>query len=98
MWTGSWESMRKYHPNMMIICLAFLLPSTVQGTAMLIGASLARIWTSKSPSSFDMFGHTVAAGLMAGEGIGGVVNAALTLLGVDIDRIGTNVLCPGQKC
>lgn len=83
---------------MMIISLAFLLPSTVYGTAMLIGASLAFAWHSKSPRSFGMFGAAVAAGLMAGEGIGGVLNAVLTIIGIDFDKIGTNLLCPAGKC
>ncbi|KAI2640328.1 OPT superfamily oligopeptide transporter [Hypomontagnella submonticulosa] len=98
LWIGDWEWVRKYHPNMMIISLAFLLPSTVYGTAMLIGASLAFAWHSKSPRSFGMFGAAVAAGLMAGEGIGGVLNAVLTIIGIDFDKIGTNLLCPAGKC
>ena len=83
---------------MMIISLAFLLPSTVYGTAMLIGASLAWVWNMKSPQTCATFGYAVAAGFMAGEGIGGVINAALTAMGVDFDKIGTNLLCPGGKC
>lgn len=82
---------------MMIISLAFLVPSTA-GTAMLIGASIARVWQIKSPRVFAMFGTAVAAGFMAGEGIGGVVNAALTILGVNFEKIGTNVLCPAARC
>ncbi|KAI0378060.1 OPT superfamily oligopeptide transporter [Hypomontagnella monticulosa] len=98
LWIGDREWVRKYHPNMMIISLAFLLPSTVYGTAMLIGASIACVWNSKSPRTFGMFGTAVAAGLMAGEGIGGVVNAVLTIMGVDFDKIGTNLLCPAGRC
>lgn len=98
LWTGRWEWMRAYHPNMMIISMAFLLPNTVCGTAMLIGASTAGLWNAQSPRTFGMYGTALAAGLMAGEGIGGVVNAALTIMGVDFDAIGTNVLCPAGKC
>jgi len=83
---------------MMIISLAFLLPSTVYGTAMLIGASVAWIWHAKSPRTFGMFGTAIAAGCMAGEGIGGVGNAALTIMGVDFDKAGTTFLCPAGKC
>ncbi|OTA93878.1 hypothetical protein M434DRAFT_284274 [Hypoxylon sp. CO27-5] len=98
LWTGNWEWMRKYHPNMMIISLAFLLPSTHYGTAMTIGASIAWAWHSHSPRTFATFGSAVAAGFMAGEGIGGVINAALTILGVDFDKIGTTFLCPAGSC
>ncbi|KFY13087.1 hypothetical protein V492_03492 [Pseudogymnoascus sp. VKM F-4246] len=97
-WTGRWEWVRAYHPNMMIISLAFLLPSTVYGTAMFIGASFAWAWNKRSPQSYAIFGSAVAAGFMAGEGIGGVINAALTVIGVDFDKIGTSFLCPGDKC
>lgn len=97
-WTGRLEWVRVYHPNMMIISLAFLLPSTVYGTAMFIGASFAWAWNKRSPQSFAVFGTAVAAGFMAGEGIGGVINAALTVVGVDFDKIGTNALCPGGRC
>ncbi|KFY67734.1 hypothetical protein V496_01434 [Pseudogymnoascus sp. VKM F-4515 (FW-2607)] len=97
-WTGRWEWVRTYHPNMMIISLAFLLPSTVYGTAMFIGAGLAWAWNKKSPQSYAIFGSAVAAGFMAGEGIGGVINAAMTVMGVDFDKIGTSFLCPGDKC
>jgi uncharacterized oligopeptide transporter (OPT) family protein len=97
-WVGKWEWIRKYHPNMMIISLAFLLPSTVYGTAMLIGAAIAIVWTKKHPRSFGIFGSAVAAGLMAGEGIGGVINAALTIMCVDFEKVGTQLLCPGGRC
>jgi uncharacterized oligopeptide transporter (OPT) family protein len=97
-WTGKREWMRQYHPSMMVISLAFLLPSSVYGTAMLIGAGSAWIWSKKSPRSFEMFRYAVSAGFMAGEGIGGVINAALTILGVDGDTFGSQVLCPGGRC
>jgi hypothetical protein len=95
---GKWEWLRTYSPNMMIVSLAFLLPSTIYGTAMLIGSCLARLWQENYPQTFAAFSATVAAGLMAGEGIGGATHAVLTLLGVPIDWWGTTLLCPGDKC
>jgi uncharacterized oligopeptide transporter (OPT) family protein len=83
---------------MLIFSLALLLPNTVCGTAMLIGASVARVWHTKNQRTFEMFGTAVAAGFMAGEGIGGVLNAALTILGVNFEKIGTSFLCPAGKC
>jgi len=97
-WVGQWEWVRRYHPNMMVVSLAFLLPSTVYGTAMFMGAVLARVWSHQSPQSFDNLGCAVAAGFMAGEGIGGVANAALTVLGVDFEKTGTGFLCPSGIC
>ncbi|KAG8938937.1 hypothetical protein FRC04_007233 [Tulasnella sp. 424] len=50
-----------------------------------------------NPAQFDMYGFPFAAGLLAGEGLGGVVQALLTVAGVGGDGItrGTSVGCPG---
>lgn len=65
---------------------------------MLIGAIIAAIWHRYNAASFELLGYAVAAGLMAGEGIGGVINAVLTIIGIDGERFGVNWLCPGNKC
>ncbi|KAF3482129.1 uncharacterized protein GIQ15_04888 [Arthroderma uncinatum] len=98
LWTGKWLWMRDYHPNMMTVAMAFLIPTTQYGTAMLTGTIIAMIWKRRNNASFDAYGYAVAAGFMAGEGIGGVVNAALTIIGIDGDRFGTGIGCPGGKC
>ena len=97
-WTGRWAWIRNYHPNMMVVSLAFVIPATIYGTAMVIGATIATVWAKKSPRSFETYGYAVAAGFMAGEGIGGVVNAILQVFGLDGDRWGTGAGCPGRKC
>ena len=96
--TGRREWLSQYMPNMMIFSLAFLLPSTVYGTAMLIGSLLALTWQRNYPRTFAAFSATVAAGLMAGEGIGGAIYATLTIMGVPFDRWSTSALCPGGSC
>lgn len=68
-YTGRWEKYRVYHPNMMCIGLAFVLPQTVYGTAMVMGALPAYYWAKKNPKHFDIYGFAVAAGLIAGEGM-----------------------------
>lgn len=93
-WTGRLEWMRKYHPNMMCIGLAFTLAQTQYGTAMCMGAILTIVWQRKNPESFDIYGYAVAAGLIAGEGIGGVINAVFQVAGISGDKYGTNVACP----
>lgn len=97
-WTGRLEWVREWHPNMMSIALAFTLPQTQYGTAMVIGAVPAYIWQKKYPKNFDIFGYAVAAGLVAGEGIGGVVNAAFQVAGISGDKYGTNFGCPAKSC
>lgn len=93
-WTGRLEWMKAYHPNMMCIGLAFVLNQTVYGTAMVIGAAWAMIWAKRNPAGFDIYGFAVAAGLIAGEGIGGVINAVFQVAGIAGDKYGSMVACP----
>jgi uncharacterized oligopeptide transporter (OPT) family protein len=93
-WVGRLEWMKKYHPNMMCIGLAFVLAQTQYGTAMTIGATAAAIWQRKNPEHFDIYGYAVAAGLIAGEGIGGVINAVFQIAGISGSVYGSNVACP----
>ncbi|EEH19220.1 hypothetical protein PABG_01539 [Paracoccidioides brasiliensis Pb03] len=97
-WVGRWEWLRAYHPNLMILAMAFTLPSPQYGIAMFIGALVAAAWTWRSPSGFEAFGYAVAAGFMAGEGIGGTINAMLSVLGFGGERLGTRVGCPAGRC
>jgi uncharacterized oligopeptide transporter (OPT) family protein len=53
----------------------------VDGTAMVIGAVIAYLWQKRGPKSYDLLCFAVAAGLIAGEGIGGVFNAILQVAG-----------------
>ncbi|PSK46092.1 hypothetical protein B9Z65_5060 [Elsinoe australis] len=96
---GTWEKYRVFHPNMMCIGLAFVLPQTHYGTAMLMGALPAYFWAKKNPQHFDIYGYAVAAGLIAGEGIGGVINAIFQIAGIaGPDPYGTQVGCPALSC
>ena len=96
---GTWEKYRVYHPNMMCVGLAFTLPQTQYGTAMCIGAIPAYYWAKKRPHHFDIYGYAVAAGLIAGEGIGGVLNAVFQIVGIaGPSPYGSNIACPGDSC
>ncbi|KAI9663058.1 MAG: hypothetical protein M1821_008106 [Bathelium mastoideum] len=96
--TGRWEWLKTYQPNMMVLSLAFIIDTTVVGTAMAIGAIIATVWTRRSARSFDNYGYGVAAGFMAGEGIGGVVNAIIQMLGFSGNFYGTAIGCPAGSC
>ena len=98
LWTGKWEWVRKYQPSFMAIAMAFVLPATVYSTAMVIGAVIAFVWARKSKRTWELYGHACAAGLMSGEGIGGVLNAGLVTIGLDGTRLGTQIGCPGGQC
>lgn len=95
---GKREWMRTYCPNMMCVSLAFVLNQTVYGLAMVMGSLAAYIWEKKNPKSFDIYGYAVAAGLIAGEGIGGVVNAIFQIAGISGDVYGSMVGCPADAC
>ena len=41
------------------------------------------IWALRNPASYDMYMFALAAGLLAGEGLGGVLQALLAVAGVD---------------
>ncbi|KAI1346060.1 OPT oligopeptide transporter protein-domain-containing protein [Xylaria sp. FL0043] len=95
---GEREWVRNYLPNWGAIALSFVLPSPVFTTASLFGALLAFAWRKWKLSSFELYGYAVAAGFIAGEGLGGVVGAILQIAGVSGDVLGTNVGCPANEC
>lgn len=97
-WTGRWHWMRQYHPSMMVIAMAFIIPASIYATAILMGALLTWYWMKKSAKSFDKYGYAVAAGWIAGEGIGGVINAVMQIVGVSGEVFGTGIGCPGGVC
>ena len=59
------------------------------------GSVFNYFWMKKSPSTFDMYMFPIAAGLVGGEGLGGVFGALLAVAGVDGTIYGTAIGCPG---
>ncbi|KAF3901992.1 hypothetical protein ABW21_db0209393 [Orbilia brochopaga] len=88
----------KFVPNMMLIGLGFLLPQTQYGTSMSIGATIAYVWAKKWPIGFEIYCFSIAAGLLAGEGIGGVINALFQVVGISGNSLGTTIGCPARSC
>ncbi|KAI0045023.1 oligopeptide transporter [Auriscalpium vulgare] len=84
-----------YVPNWNAVGLAFVVPQVYYPIAMAFGATCNYIWARRSASSFDMYMFPVAAGLLAGEGLGGVFAALLSVAGVDGSKFGTAIGCPG---
>lgn len=81
----------------MCVGLAFVLAQTQYGTAMTIGSAVAAYWQKKNPEHFDIYGYAVAAGLIAGEGIGGVINAVFQVAGIAGDKYGSCVATPAGE-
>lgn len=50
---------------------------------MAAGSTFNLVWQLQNPGSFDMYMFAVAAGGLAGEGLGGVFQALLAVAGVD---------------
>ncbi|OZJ02039.1 hypothetical protein BZG36_05084 [Bifiguratus adelaidae] len=89
----------RYHhfvPNFNAIGVAFIMYVTTFPTAMLFGSLVAFVWKRKFPSNYVMYCYAVAAGFIAGEGLGGIVNAILQIAGVSGAVFGTAVGCPGN--
>ncbi|KAK5993668.1 putative metal-nicotianamine transporter YSL5 [Cladobotryum mycophilum] len=92
------DSIKPYVPNFMILALAFTIPSPKYGIAMLVGSGVAMTWKSRRPKSFEGYGFAIAAGLVAGEGIGGTINSILAISGVGGREWGIQVGCPAGRC
>lgn len=91
---------KKYHgyiPNWNAVGLGFVVPQTYYAVAMGFGSVFNAIWLKRSPRSFDMYMFPIAAGLLAGEGLAGVLGAVLSVAGVDGGTYGTSVGCPGNE-
>ncbi|KDQ62137.1 hypothetical protein JAAARDRAFT_121385 [Jaapia argillacea MUCL 33604] len=86
-------------PNFNAIGIAFILNSTTYPMAMFFGAVLAAVWKKVWPGSHAMYLFPLAAGFIAGEGLGGIVNAVLQIAGVSGSVYGTALGCPmGVYC
>ena len=87
----------RYHafvPNWNAIGLGFVVPQTYYSIAMVFGAHVAQIWAKRWPAKWEIWGFALSAGLVAGEGMGGVVTALLTILKIDGAIYGSAVACP----
>ena len=87
----------RYHvwvPNWNAIGLGFVVPQVYYPFAMIVGASVAYLWAAKRPKSWEVWGFALSAGLIAGEGMAGVLTAFLTIAKADGSVYGSAVACP----
>ncbi|OCH86719.1 OPT oligopeptide transporter [Obba rivulosa] len=82
-------------PNWNAVGLAFVGAQTYYAIAMAAGSVFNYFWARRNPRSYDMYMFAVAAGLLAGEGIGGVFQALLAVAKADGSLFGTSIGCPG---
>ncbi|KAL3426109.1 OPT oligopeptide transporter [Phlyctema vagabunda] len=83
----------KWIPNLSVFGLAFMVPTTQYAIAMAAGAVLTIIWATKFKRSYALNGYAIPAGLIAGEGIGGLIAALLEITNVGGSKFGTGVGC-----
>ncbi|KAK0624555.1 OPT oligopeptide transporter protein-domain-containing protein [Bombardia bombarda] len=95
---GHREKYRDWLPNWGAIALSWVIPAPVFANAALLGAIIAALWRKYDMRTWDLYGYALAAGFIAGEGLGGVVGAILTLAGVDGYTKGTQIACPLNEC
>ncbi|KAI9011102.1 OPT oligopeptide transporter protein-domain-containing protein, partial [Gaertneriomyces semiglobifer] len=62
-------------PNFSAIGIAWILNTTSYSNAMVLGALIMTVWEAKSPASWAVWGFALSSGLIAGEGLGGLVQA-----------------------
>lgn len=74
-------------PNWNAIGLGFVVPQVFYAVAMGFGSVFVWLWSVRNPAQFDLYGYPLAAGLLAGEGLGGVIQALLQVAGVAGDGI-----------
>ncbi|SMF05032.1 OPT family oligopeptide transporter [Pseudobacteriovorax antillogorgiicola] len=70
-----------YTPSGLALGIAFIVPAKYS-IIMFLGSLAYMIWQRWRPSSFEALVFAVSCGLIAGEGLAGITNAILTLIGV----------------
>ncbi|KAF9918417.1 hypothetical protein FBU30_000214 [Linnemannia zychae] len=76
------DRIKPYWINLNAVGLGFINPSPAIPVAMCIGWLGGFIWKRTSPRTHERLMYSISAGLIAGVGIAGLINAAMTIGGV----------------
>lgn len=93
--TGPREKYREYIPNWVAIGIMMVVPVPCIGIAIMMGALISLVWHRFWRRTHDEYLFSVIAGMISGEGIGGIFNAILAIAGVSA---GTSIGCPAGRC
>ena len=74
------ESIKAYVPSALAMGIAFIVPA-YYSLVMVLGLVAWFLWSSAQPEQVKRFNFALSSGLIVGEGLMGLVNAALSLLG-----------------
>lgn len=95
---GKREKYRAWLPNWMSIGVAWVLGvDSSYANAIMAGSLAACLWRRWRLKTFEQYAYAVAAGFIAGEGLAGVVNAALAIGGLDGLSKGSRIAIPGES-
>lgn len=72
---------KKWVPSGLAMGIAFIIPA-YYSLIIFYGMVVHQLWQQKNPDAAKRYTFAVASGLVAGEGLMGIVNAGLTLLGI----------------
>jgi len=75
------EKTKAWTPSGLAMGIAFIIPA-YYSVAMFVGSMFLIYWQKKNPVSCKSLSYPIASGLVAGEGLMGVVVAVLTLIGI----------------
>ncbi|KAI0760527.1 oligopeptide transporter [Fomes fomentarius] len=94
-----WIPKKYWHwvPNWNAVGLAFVVPQVYYSIAMAAGSLMNYFWAIHNPATFDMYMFAISAGMLAGEGLGGVLQALLAIVKADGSLYGTAIGCPGLE-
>ena len=95
---GEREKYREFLPNWGAVALPMILPNPSILNTAAFGAVASAIWKKYWPSHWELHAYSVAAGFIAGEGLGGVANAVITIAGGDGEKYGSTIACPAGIC
>jgi uncharacterized oligopeptide transporter (OPT) family protein len=95
---GPREKYREFLPNWGAAALPMILPNPSILNTAAFGAIFGAIWKKFFPKNWEIYAYSVAAGMIAGEGLGGVVNAIITIAGADGEVYGSFIGCPAEIC
>lgn len=75
------ERLKPVVPSGLAIGIAFIVPA-YNSLVMFLGLLIWLLWRRVAPNSAEKYTFAVASGMIAGEGLVGIVNAGLTIAGV----------------
>lgn len=75
------DAVKKYVPSGLAMGIAFIVPA-FYSMVMFLGMLVWLAWNKTNPDAVKRFNFALASGLVAGEGLMGIVNAGLTILGI----------------